>query len=196
MNKIEYMAIKKNDKILLPPSDKIISIAKKYGWTDNKIIKINLPRWDKYNNNEIEICNFGNNENIKNNSILIMFTWRDLLKHKEISFNYLNNINQLIFNYHLNIEIRKNNIIIYLCFHRLIDNKHVNKYKKKLKKNNYIVFINQNQISECLKKTNLVVTDFSSIIFDLMYRKKPFIIYIPDADDQKLLIFINHFIMN
>ena len=72
---------KKNDKILLPPSDKIISIAKKYGWTDNKIIKINLPRWDKYNNNEIEICNFGNNENIKNNSILIMFTWRDLLKH-------------------------------------------------------------------------------------------------------------------
>ena len=39
-----------NDKILIPPSEKIISIAKKFGWKDENIIKLNLPRWDKFNN--------------------------------------------------------------------------------------------------------------------------------------------------
>ena len=43
---------KKNNKILLPPSEKIILISKKYGWEDKDIIKINLPRWDKYNLNK------------------------------------------------------------------------------------------------------------------------------------------------
>ena len=49
-----------------------------------------------------------------------------------------------------------------------------------------IQFINQNEISECLSKTSLVVSDFSSIIFDLMYRNKPFIIYIPDGNDPTI----------
>ena len=47
--------------------------------------------------------------------------------------------------------------------------------------------IEQNDISECLKKTSLVVTDFSSVIFDLMYRRKPFVIYIPDANDPEIV---------
>ena len=37
------------DKILIPPSEKLISVAKKHGWDDKNIIKLNLPRWDKYN---------------------------------------------------------------------------------------------------------------------------------------------------
>ncbi len=35
-------------------------------------------------------------------------------------------------------------------------------------------------------KTNLAVSDFSSIVFDLMYRKKPIIIYIPDGNDPNI----------
>ena len=35
------MEIKKNNKILIPPSDKIIVISKKFGWEDKDIIKIN-----------------------------------------------------------------------------------------------------------------------------------------------------------
>ena len=178
---------KKNDILLLPPSEKIVLVAKKYGWNDNNIIKINLPRWDKYNNDEINIIELEDNENIKSNSILIMFTWRDILKNKEISFDYFKNIKNLIYNDELNKELNKNNIVLYTCFHRLIDKKYIKKYIKKSKKYKNLEFINQNEISECLKKTNLVVTDFSSIIFDIMYRKKPFIIYIPDADDKEII---------
>ena len=172
---------KKNDKLLIPPSDKIIAVVKKYGWNEENIIKINLPRWDKYNN-ELD-----HNDKIKKNSIFIMFTWRVILKNKKLSSYYLKNIKRLIINPILNFELKKNNIILYLCFHRLIDHKYISQYKKISKKNKIIELINQNEISQCLKKTNLVVTDFSSIIFDLMYRRKPFIIYIPDANDSEII---------
>ena len=178
--------IRKNDKILLPPSDKIISLAKKYGWKDKDIIRMNLPRWDKYNNYDKSLFYFNDNKLIRNNSIIIMFTWRDIIKSKEISKYYLSNLTDLITNKKLNKEIQKNNITLYLSFHRLINKKYNRNYKNILKNRNYLKFINQNEISECLSKTNLVVTDFSSILFDLMYQKKPYIIYIPDADDPNI----------
>ena len=56
-------------------------------------------------------------------------------------------------------------------------------YKKKLQESKNIKILPQNALSECLSKTNLVITDFSSILFDLMYRGKPFIIYLPDGND-------------
>ena len=76
-----YYGNKKFNKILIPPSQKLINMAKKYNWTDNNIIKINLPRWDIYDN-------FENNKklynNYKNNSIFIMFTWREIKFNKTI----------------------------------------------------------------------------------------------------------------
>ena len=41
-----------NDKILIPPSIVLIYIASKWGWQEEDIIKINLPRWDRYSNIE------------------------------------------------------------------------------------------------------------------------------------------------
>ena len=148
---------------------------------------MNLPRWDKYNYDEKTSLGIENIEKIKSNSIFIMFTWRNILKNKHISSDYISNIKKLINNNILNRELKINKIIMYSIFHRLIDDKSINKLKNKLKKNDNIEFINQNEISECLRKTSLVVTDFSSIIFDLMYRRKPFVIYIPDANDPEII---------
>ena len=178
--------IKKNDKILLPPSNKIINIAKKYGWKDKNIIKMNLPRWDKYNNNKKSSFNLKNREKINNNSIFIMFTWRDIINSKEISSYYFKNITNLLINDQLNKHLNKNNITLYLTFHRLINNKYIKKFINLSKTKTYVQFIEQNEISECLSKTNLVITDFSSIIFDLIYRKKSYIIYIPDSNDPQI----------
>ena len=62
--------IKKNDKILLPPSEPIISIAKKYGWKDKDIIRMNFPRWDKYINGDKTLFYSHDNIIIRNNSII------------------------------------------------------------------------------------------------------------------------------
>ena len=167
-----YYGNKKFNKILIPPSTKLISIAKNYNWTDENIIKINLPRWYKYD----IIQKYQKND--KDKSIFVMFTWRAITKNQTISFDYINNIEKLINNEMLIKSLKDNHIILYYALHHQLLN-----YKEKLILNNYTIFIDENQISNILSKTSLVITDFSSIIFDLIYRKKPYIIFIPDSND-------------
>ena len=173
----------KNNKILLPPSDRIISMAKEHGWKDEDIIKINLPRWDKFNKNNDTILNLKNETKITNNSIFMMFTWRGIKRNKSISQDYIKNISNLLINDKLYKKLKEKNISLYFTVHRYIRKKI---YKYIVKGNKNIKLIGQNEISDCLMKSSLVVSDFSSIIFDLICRKKPFIMYIPDGNDPKL----------
>ena len=170
---------KKVDKILIPPSEKIFSFAIKLGWKSENIIKLNLPKWDNYN--EINNSIFDNSKNItnNNNSILIIFTWREVIKNKRITSNYLKNIFSLILTKRLIKQLKKNNITLYFALHHKINEI----YKHHFTCLKYIKFIPQNSIADCIKISNLFITDFSSIIFDFVYRKKPFIIYVPDYND-------------
>ena len=174
---------KRVDKVIIPPSNKIISIAKKFGWKDENIIKINLPKWDKYNIND-NIISIPWNKNLKNNSIFFLFTWRDTKKNQEISPFYFHNINKLFQNDNLKESLNKNNIILFFTLHHKIYN--YKKYRKLFKKYKYLEFIEEKKISQCLSETSLIITDFSSVIFDIIYRGKPFIIYIPDANDPNI----------
>jgi CDP-glycerol glycerophosphotransferase (TagB/SpsB family) len=175
---------KRNDKILIPPSKKLIFVAKRYGWKDENIIKMNLPRWDKFNE-DISI-NTNNKNKFRTQSIFFMFTWRKIKKNHKISKFYINNIISLLENSNLQIALKQYNITLYFTFHRLIREQYKNKFEFTFSNNQYINYIEQNEISNCLSKASLVITDFSSIIFDFLYRKKPFIMFIPDAYDPKI----------
>ena len=166
-----YYGNKIFNKILIPPSKKLISLAKQKGWGNDDIIKINLPKWDKYNKYE----------NNKNKSIFIMFTWRDINENETISNDFLNNISELINNNKLIKKLKEKNIYFYFTFHHKQF-----QYKSKIKLNKYIKYIEEKDISNILSETNLIVTDFSSIIFDLIYRRRPFIIFIPDSNDPTI----------
>jgi len=168
------------DKLLIPNSNKLIYYVIKYGWKEDDLIKLNLPRWDKYN---IEKYSLKNEGNIKANSIFTMFTWRELQSSKDISLYYIENILNLLKNEKLINAILDFNITLYFSIHHKFL-----KYKKDFIINNNIEYIEENEISECLSKTNLIVTDYSSIIFDAIYRRKPYIIYIPDAYDPEIKI--------
>ena len=79
-------------------------------------------------------------------------------------------------------KINDNKIAIFFSLHHMFK-----RYRKNLKRiNANINFVYQNKIFECLKKSNLVVTDFSSVIFDVIYQRKPFIMYVPDAEDDNI----------
>ena len=177
---------KRNNKILLPNSNKVISLAKKYGWKNKDIIKMNFPRWDKYNNNYEILASLQNKDKIKTNSIFIMFTWRCIKQNKYISPYYHQNIEKLLKDDILNKKLINNKIFLYITFHRFIIHKYKKKFNNILKDNKYIQIINQNEISECLSKTQLIISDFSSVIFDLIYRRKPIIIFIPDSNDPNI----------
>ena len=177
-----------NNKILIPPSKILIDVAKRYGWKDEDIIKLNLPRWDKYNEYNNELSNEGGTHNFVNNSLLVMFTWRysTYYFNGKISTFYIKNITDILTNKLLNKVLAKKNITLYFSFHRYINKRYKIRFENILKNKKHIKFIDQNDISACLSKTSLVVSDFSSIIFDLMYRRKPFIIYVPDSNDPKI----------
>ena len=174
---IDYYSSNIYNKILIPNSNILISNAKNYGWLDSNIIKIGLPRWDfLYSKRKINSS--------KNKSIFMMFTWRDLKKdnnQSHISQLYFKNIIELINNYALNIILKDNKITLYFCLHHMQE-----KYKPFFNINKNINYIDQNQIIECLINSDLIITDFSSVIFDFIFRKKPYIIFIPDSEDVDL----------
>ena len=166
------------DKLLIPNSEKLINMTLKYGWKENNLIKFNLPRWEKYNRFK-KILN--EKEYIKPKSIFVMFTWREIKSGRNISSYYINNIIDLINNDNLINNLNKYNITLYFALHHKFI-----KYKDIFKINNNIQFIKDNKISQTLKKTELIITDYSSIVFDIIYRKKPFIIFIPDGKDPNI----------
>ena len=177
--------IKMNNKLLIPPSKILLNLVKKYGWKDKDLIKINLPRWDKFNLKSNDTFYLQNEGRIKNNSILIMFTWREMNSMEKISPYYFKNISDLITNKKLSKELKKKNVTLYFSMHRFLYfyNKEI---FRAIQNNSNFIFINQNEISECLSKVDLVVTDFSSVIFDVMYRNKTFVIYFPDFDEPNI----------
>ena len=110
-----------------------------------------------------------------------MFTWRKLREGKEISPYYFNNILKILNNSKLNQILNEKKIILYISLHHNLLNK-----QNLIENRKNVIYINQEDIFKCLMKCNLVISDFSSVIFDLMYRKKPFIIFIPDSEDKNI----------
>ena len=79
-------------------------------------------------------------------------------------------------------SLNKNGITLYFSLHHMIEI-----YKDKLNfGNNNIKYIQQNEIFQSIINSNLLVTDFSSIIFEFMYLNKPYIMFIPDSDDPNI----------
>ena len=178
---IQYVSPKSFNKLVLPPSNKIISVAKKYGWKDNDIIKNCLPRWDKYDLYKKRLSLIPEDSKL-NNSIFVMFTWR-MLNNKNYNMEkfYLGNILKFLNNKDLIKELKTNKIFLYFTLHSIFHN-----YKNLISINKYIKYITQRNISNCLMKSKLLITDFSSIIFDMIYQYKPYIMFIPDADDPNI----------
>jgi hypothetical protein len=76
-----YSNYKKYNKLLLSPSKKIISVALKYGWKEENIIKMCLPKWDKYDKSNKKLYS----KKYTKKSIFIFFTKRNF-KNKKIKF--------------------------------------------------------------------------------------------------------------
>ena len=173
-----------NNKILIPPSKVLVDLAVNRGWKEEDIIKINLPRWDRFSN-----TNFTFSGNIDPNSILVMFTWRYTkwwFGYQDLSKLYHENIIKLLEDEKLGNVLTKKNMTLYFSLHRLVNRRFLKRYDEAIHKYSHLKYLKQNDLAECLAKTNLVVSDFSSIIFDVMSRKKPFVIYVPDEEDNTI----------
>ena len=164
------------NKLVVSTSDKIISLALKYGWKEDDLIKICLPKWDKLDKvNKKKI-------KTKNRAIFFFFTWRkwknNINEHEIFKSEYFLKIIELLNDKILSDSLKKNGITLYFCLHHML-----NIYKDKIYfRNRNIRFISQGEIFATIMNSNLLVTDFSSIIFEFIYQNKPFVMFIPDND--------------
>ena len=168
------------NKLVISTSEKIISLATQNGWKQNDLIKICLPKWDKID--EFRKKRFKS----KNKSIFFFFTWRSLkqgiTEEMVLKSDYFQNILGLINDKNLVEALNKNGITLYFCLHHMF-----NIYKDKIFfGSNNIKFIEQNEIFNCIIKANMIVTDFSSVIFEFIYQQKPFVMFIPDSEDLEV----------
>ena len=177
----DYLSPKIYNKILLPPSKIILNLALNAGWKEENIIKFGYPKWDNY---ELHITKKTSSKYSKKieRAIFMMFTWRKIKTGKNASILYYNNILNLLNDAEINKQLYLNNIRLYFCYHHTLREKKI----IDIDNNTNIRFITQNEISKLLKNSSLIITDFSSILFDAIVQRKPLILYIPDGLDPNL----------
>lgn len=154
-------------------------IKNTFGYEDNKIILTGLPRFDN-------LHDFKTDKKL----ILIMPTWRarfTMASKKGNSDNdfihsaYKKKWEELLNDERLKELMRLQNIKVMFFLHRdmqpFVDSFEVNNTDIEMVK------WEQYDIQEVLKKAALMITDFSSVFFDMVYMKKPVIFYQFDYEE-------------
>ena len=126
-------------------------------------------------------------ESTFNNTILLMPTWRENLYHcSDVDFintEYYKHYNSLINNDELNEFLKSKNFTLIFYPHYEIQ-KRIHLFKNN---QSNIVIANSKEYSvpDLLKSTSLLITDFSSVYFDVAYMRKPVIYYHFDLEDYR-----------
>lgn len=151
------------DKILVPSQATYNFYKSKNLYGEQNMVKCGLPRWDRLKK-----------ERSGTKNIFLFFTWR-YSKNKDEFDVYFGKIKELISA--LNNLIKNNNIKIYFSIHHsLLD------LGFSIPQYNNIEFVSTTNISKMIGKTDLLITDYSSICFDFMYLNTPVIFYKFDGE--------------
>ena len=168
----KYIYPEKFDKFLIS-SENERNIFLNSGFKDDKFIKVGLPRWDLLTTSN----------KAKEKSILFMFTWRKLDQQKFEKSMYKKNLLSLLHNQQLLDYLKHNNIKLYFAPHHALKNNSDIDFDAI---NSNIEEIPSTKISEAIKNCSMLVTDFSSVVFDFMFQDKPVICYGLDLGDKIL----------
>ena len=147
-------------------------IKNNFGYPDKNVVYTGFARFDNLDLSKIN-----------NNFILIAPTWRKWITRQKDFDTFMSNYYNLLNNKKLIEILEKNNITIKLVLH-----KNMNKYKINtilLSNNVTINHNNEVDIQKLLNKTDLLITDFSSISMDIGYRQRPIIYYQFDEEDYR-----------
>lgn len=156
-------------------------ILSEFGYPKENVKLLGFPRFDNLNNNEVD-----------KNIILVMPTWRQWIA-KEVEVKEVEGTNNF-----LETEYFKrwsefiNSKKLQKClekYHKKIlffPHRNMQKYLKDFNTTNKNIEIcdwKLNDIQETLKKSAIMITDYSSVFFDFIYMKKPVIFY--QFDEEK-----------
>ena len=140
----------------------------KYNYPENIVKVLGLPRYDTLSN-----------DNIKK-QIIFMPTWRNQFKKNEIVFessDFFKSLNNLFQN-----ERLKELLFIYGYTFKLKPHPELIQYLDLFNIPDYIEISLNEDYQKLFNESALLLSDFSSVVFDFAYLKKPVIYYQPNDD--------------
>jgi CDP-glycerol glycerophosphotransferase (TagB/SpsB family) len=149
-------------------------IKNNFGYKDNEIIVTGLSRWDVLTDQS------------KNKaSILLMPTWRswmdDLPEDKFVQTEYYQHYVSLLNSHDIDNLLKEYNIQLNFYIHPKFK-----AYIDKFSSNNERIRIYQygeEKVNQLLMRSSMLITDYSSVSWDMFYQKKPIVFYQFDLDD-------------
>lgn len=144
-----------------------------YGFAENKIKLSGLPRFDNLKTKKLE----------KYNSILIAPTWRSWLKgDKDVASSlYYKTWSALLMSKEFNETLSKHNIKIHFYPHFRV-RKYFHHLHPQDSKSIFHTYSNRVPLNELIATTDLLITDYSSVMYDFFYQFKPVICYMFDSE--------------
>lgn len=152
-----------------------------FGYPNGVVQLTGLPRWDNLHN-----------INVKKNRIVVMPTWRywfnlrskeqGNLTHDFMSSEYLMRWKEFLESKELNDLIEKNNLEVIFYPHRNMQS-HLPEFRKVVKAKVILASWTDYDIQELLVTSEMMITDYSSVFFDMVYMKKPILFYQFDLQD-------------
>lgn len=144
-------------------------VCRQFGFNNNEVAITGLARFDKLQVKK------GNNQS---KTILLLPTWRDWLsdvsEDKFIKSQYFNKIHSLLSNTHLNDLLLTNNYRLVVCLHHKM-HKHISNLSSNGQLDIYSM--NDIDIQPLISNADLMITDYSSASFDILYQNKPVLYY-------------------
>ena len=139
-------------------------VSKNYGYESGAVAYTGLARFDNYKNLNIK------------RQILVMPTWRRGADDKDIrESNYFKCWTSFINNIELSKLLNKNGVKLYFYLHPIFQ-KYVN-YFESHSEDITIANSNNFDVQKLLKESALLITDYSSVLFDFAFMKKPSLYY-------------------
>lgn len=148
-------------------------LQRQFGFSKDEIAVTGLTRFDYLPKHNAK----------KSRKILFMPTWREWLTNLSendfIKSDFYRRIMALLGSSELTDILKKNNYNLVVCIHHQLK-KYVESFQKEL---SHITFycINETNVQEHIIACDLMITDYSSASFDVLYQNKPVIYYQFDA---------------
>ena len=116
--------------------------------------------------------------------ILWFLTWREYFGDNKETQKMINNIKYIVNNTRFYDFLEKNQYQFKICVHQFFDENILKIITENKRKSNIqIVYAKDIDIMEELAKSDVLITDYSSIGFDFTFLGKPVILYQPDLDN-------------
>lgn len=158
-------------------NEKIIEQFKaEHGFRDYQIYKMEYhPRYKELFRRDISITN--------KNQILWFLTWREYEENDKEIDSLVNNIRQIIVSEQLQKHLKENNLQLKICLHQLFGNQAIKKLRNATNAMNVKVVTPADvDVMDEIAKSEMLITDYSSLGFDFSILGKPVLMYQPDRE--------------